>query len=124
MKTRMLPYVVGPAIIVVAILTMAISANSKPTQPKVPTRKPPLPTPPRPTGVLLEQQVITPGTGNLALDIVNDVAATNRPEVGKQQSVWLRDNGYEMTADALVQWADGEIGIDAVRLIARNEGSD
>lgn len=103
-----------PFILAAAVLAGLAAAASKSKAATSSTVKP-TSTPPTTTTT-----PTTPVT-SLPLAIVNQILASADDNIARAQSVWLRDNGYPKTADALLAFVSGDIDANELKRIAAAE---
>lgn len=118
-----LPIVLG-VLAVVGIAAAASKAKAKPTAsaPSAPS-VPSAPSAPSAQGGSTAPASSVPV--NLPLAIVTQVLAAVDPHASADnQSVWLRDNGWPKTADALDKWRAGDISTDQLKAIATAEAAE
>lgn len=119
MKT--LPIVLG-GLVVVGLIAAAskakASASSSSTSSSSSTPAPAAGSSTKPPTTVGVPPIVAP---NIAAQVIAQVLAANDREAARNQAVWLRDNGYPKTADALLGWVDGTITAAQLTTIATGE---
>lgn len=100
-----LPYILGGGLLLVVV---AAASKAKAS----PSSSTPTTSGPKPTSTV---------AASVPAQIVEAVLKGSSQTIAQGQAIWLNDNGYPKTAEALRDYLEGEVSLDELRAIAATE---